>query len=53
MAKNKTHKTDKDTYSPWRKQSNTCMGCGRGLGSEDKRLCIVCVEKVSEGYDIW
>ena len=52
MAKNKTQKEDKDKYRPWRTQSNTCIGCGRGLGSEDKRLWIACTEKVSEGYDI-
>lgn len=53
MAKNKTQKKDKDTYRPWRKQTNTCIGCGRGLTSDDENICITCIERIDKGYDIW
>ena len=53
LAKNNTQKKDKDNYRPWRKQSTSCLGCGKGLKIPDENLCPECIIKVEQGYDIW
>ena len=56
LVKNVTQKKDKDNYRPWRKQSTSCIGCGKGLKTVDgiiTQLCNDCVIKVEKGYDVW
>jgi len=55
LAKNATHKKDKDSYRPWR---NTipfygCYSCGKKLLEKNGKFCQDCRNKLGEGYDLW